>query len=412
MSDFCVKTADILLPAENIDLNKWAVVACDQFTSEPEYWQQLKDYIGEAPSALKVVLPEAYLNDAENLTSSISAKTTEYLATGIFKNHPDSIFYIERSTPYTEYSRKGIVCAIDLESYSFYDSDKALIRATEGTVLSRIPPRVKIREKAAIEFPHVMLLADDREDDIFKCVTDSKKEQIYDFELNMGGGSIKGYKLLETNKILDVFKSLIKEENLIKKYCCNERLLFAVGDGNHSLATAKTCWNNIKNTLSAEDAKNHPARYALVEIVNIHDKALTFEPIHRYIFGIDTDKFYKEFFEKFKSEEFGEGVLICNDKKINFKLAKNAAQAVYDVQSFLDDYVLKNGGEVDYIHGDKSLENIVEKSGGAGILLPTLKKEDLFDYVIKCGSLPRKSFSMGEASEKRYYIEGRKIKFK
>lgn len=407
---FSVKPADILLPNLQDSYGKWAVVACDQFTSEREYWEELKAYVGGAPSTLNMILPEAYLSaDNSAAVAKINETMQRYIQDGVFTELKDAMIYVERSTPYSE-CRKGIIAAIDLDDYSYIDADKAPIRATEGTVLSRIPPRVKIRENASIELPHIMLLMDDRKDTVFNGL-DTNMEKLYDFELNMGGGSIKGYKIADTGRVISLLKTLTDKKLLMEKYGSDRPLLFAVGDGNHSLATAKQCWENLKKTLSPAQQESHPAKYALAEIVNIHDKSLKFEPIHRVVTGVCNQKFTEKLLNCLKDYTFKSGkMLVTGGMPTDICLPENAAEAVGLVQNIIDSYILENGGEVDYIHGEQSLISVTRESGGVGIMLPPLKKEDLFSYLTKRGSLPRKTFSMGEAAEKRYYIEGRMIK--
>jgi uncharacterized protein (DUF1015 family) len=397
----------ILLP-DGVDMTAWASVACDQFTSEKEYWDKLEKFVGTKPSTLKLVLPEVYLKDNfENRIKNINANMEKYLDSGIFKDELESFILVERSTPYQK-RRLGLMIAVDLEEYSYEKGSKSRIRATEGTIIERLPPRVKIREKAALEFPHIMLLIDDKDKTIIEPLFErhNELEKLYDFELNMGGGHIKGYKADDSKKIKEDILKLLNKDTLIKKYGRTEEFLFAVGDGNHSLATAKNCWENLKITLTDEQKINHPARFALCELVNLYDDGLCFEPIHRFVEGVDPEKFIKNLPESGKDSA---GILIAGNK-LPYWVSFDIALAVKTVDDYISKYIAENGGTVDYIHGETSLKALTEKnSKSVGIILPKMNKETLFLSVMDNGSLPKKTFSMGEAQEKRYYIEGKKI---
>ena len=401
---------DILLPKDDINLSKWAVIACDQFTGRLNYWEGLRSFVQDSPSTLHLTLPEIYLA-ADNCESikNINNYMKDYLNKNIFKTLKDTIVLIDRRTSYKN-QRLGLVLAVDLEDYSYKPLDKALIRATEGTILERIPPRVKIRENAPIELSHIMLLIDDRKDFIIEKLYEDKDklEKIYDFELNTNGGTICGYKVKDNLGLILQFEKLLEEQKLIEKYGTNDKMLFAVGDGNHSLATAKTCWENIKKNLTDKEKENHPARFALCEVVNIHSKGLKFEPIHRLIKNADNDKLFKNISFEFSKFENPAEVFIGKDSR-TINLPSNTAESYLAVQNFIDKFIKENGGEVDYIHGRDELKDICENENGFGIVMPKLKKDELFSYIIKYGPLPRKTFSMGEALEKRYYLEARKI---
>ena len=295
------KRANILLP-KNAEMEKWAVVACDQYTSEPEYWKEVENIVGDAPSTLKITLPEIYLeqdNVAERI-ANINKEMDHLLSTDFFKTLDNSLIYLER-TGADGKVRKGLIGMVDLEDYSYEKGSQSLIRATEGTVLERIPPRVRVRENASLELPHVMLLIDDEKKEIIEGLTDkvTSEDVVYDFDLMQNGGHVKGYKVPE-NLMDGIFKGLEEladKDNFEAKYDVKDKgvLLFSVGDGNHSLATAKACYENLKKTMSEEEAKNSPARYALVEVVNLHSDALEFEPIHRVVFGVEPAKMIEEF---------------------------------------------------------------------------------------------------------------------
>lgn len=415
------KKANILLP-KDADMRKWSVVACDQYTSEPKYWEEVENIVGDAPSTLKITLPEIYL-ERENVSERIQKINDEMdnlLNTNFFKTLSNSLVYLERTCSDGKV-RKGIVGMVDLEDYSYEKGSQTLIRATEGTVLERIPPRVRVRENAKLELPHVMLLIDDEKKEIIEGLTDkvSSEDLVYDFDLMQNGGHIKGYKIPDnlTDAVFAGLEKLADKDNFEAKYNVKDKgvLLFSVGDGNHSLATAKACYENLKKVLPKEEYENHPARYALVEVVNLHSDALEFEPIHRVVFGVEPEKMIKEF-KKFYdiSTTAGEGQRIeyvykDHSETLYIKNPKSTL-AVGSLQIFIDEYIKSNGGKVDYIHGDDVTKKLGSEPGNIGFLLPNMKKTDLFKTVILDGALPRKTFSMGHSYDKRYYLEARKIK--
>lgn len=414
--------ADILLP-NDADMNKWAVVACDQFTSEPEYWEAVEKHVGDAPSTLRLILPEANLKapNVDEFINEINASMDQYLKEGIFKTLKDSLVYIERSQSDGRI-RHGLIGMVDLDQYDFTPGSGALIRATEGTVLERIPPRAKVRRNAPIELPHVMLLIDNPEKTVIEPLTAAaaNMEKVYDFDLMQSGGHLVGYKLSDAqiDAVADALEGLCADEAMQTKYNVSGAapLLFAVGDGNHSLATAKACYEEQKKGLTEEEWKKLPARYALVEVVNNHDDALQFEPIHRVLFGVDKDKFMAEF-KKFYPDAYegkGEGHVIefvWADYDAFITVPNPKVQlAVGTLQAFIDKYLKEFGGEVDYIHGDEVTKELGSKEGNMGFLLPAMGKEQLFKTVMADGVLPRKTFSMGHAQDKRYYVEARRIK--
>ena len=414
--------ADILLP-KDCDMEKWAVVACDQFTSEPEYWEAVEKKVGDAPSTRRVILPEANLEDpnVDEYIADINACMDKYMADGIFETLKDSLIYIERNQSDGRV-RHGLIGMVDLDTYDFTPGSGALIRATEGTVLERIPPRAKVRRNAPIELPHVMLLIDNPEKTVIEPLTAaaSSMEVVYDFDLMQNGGHIKGYKLsaAQIDAVADALEGLTSDEAMKAKYNVSgvAPLLFAVGDGNHSLATAKACYEEQKKGLTPEEYLKLPARYALVEVVNNHDDALQFEPIHRVVFDVDAEKMMAEF-KKFYPEAYegqGEGHTIAYnyaDKKGFITVPNPSVQlAVGTLQAFIDSYLKEFGGKVDYIHGDEVTEELGAKPGNIGFKLPAMGKEQLFKTVMADGVLPRKTFSMGHAQDKRYYIEARKIR--
>lgn len=389
------KAADILIPKK--DHEKWAVIACDQFTSEPEYWKETEKIAKGCPSALNIILPEVYLEDGdtEKRIKNINNTMSEYLNDGVFEEYKDAMILVKRALPDGRV-RTGIVGALSLDDYDYMPDSKPMIRATEGTVLSRIPPRVKIRKDAPLELPHIMVLIDDLENSVIGCTDKQELKKLYDFELMQGGGHLAGYLIPKPiqEKIISALSGLC--ENSKDK---ENPLLFAVGDGNHSLATAKACSENISSAL---------AKHALVEIVNIHDPALDFEPIYRVLFNIDQDKLKKALTEHFKNCSENKVECIFNSSSFEFYADGLTSKALQD---FIDMYIEQNeGASVDYIHGAESVKKLCQKENTAGFIFGGMSKKELFPYVIENGPLPRKTFSMGEAEDKRYYMEARKIK--
>ena len=396
------KPCNILLPNVYANMEKWAVVACDQFTSEEKYWESLKKYIGDEPSSLNLIFPEAYLNkiNTEEKIKEINNNMNMLLKSNFFSEYKKSFVLVER---YTEQgTRYGLVGAIDLEEYDYSEKSTSYVRATEKTVESRLPVRVKIRENAPLELSHIMLLINDDKKTVIEELARIKYsfKKIYDFELNKNGGYVKGYLINDRIYISSIIE---KMNNLIK-----DDIFALVGDGNHSLASAKMHWENIKSKLSDEKRENHSARYALVEIENIFDDSLHFEPIHRLILGAKGD-----FLIKLKQEIKGDYISKAYEGSecLEISMNPNAILALKDIQNFIDKYKGENEDiKIDYIHGEDSLKRICAEKNGIGIVLPKLNKNDFFEYASKNGIMPKKTFSIGEANEKRYYIEARKIK--
>ena len=393
--------ADILLPKKNFE--KWAVIACDQYTSEPAYWQAVAENVGSAPSALNIMLPEIFLEDeSEKRIAKINQTMQEYLAGGVFNEYKDSMIYVERTQADGKVLH-GVVGAINLAEYDYTIGAKALIRASEKTVLSRIPPRVAIRKDASLEMPHILLLVDDPKFQVIAPLTALKDnfQSAYDFELMQGGGHIAGY-FLSKEAITAVQNAL---ESLIAG--ADEPMLFAVGDGNHSLATAKEC--------AKLNADNPLAQQALVEIVNIHDAALEFEPIYRVLFNCEPKQIINDFVAALGGEYAGSDaqkfrtVTKAGSREISVR--PTAKLPVGTLQKWLDEYLAdKPEIAVDYIHGIDSTESICAKEHTLGFIFDGMGKDELFPAIETDGSLPRKTFSMGHAYDKRYYIECRKIK--
>ena len=417
------KRANILLP-KNIDMTKWSVVACDQYTSEMDYWNEVEKIVGASPSTLRITLPEIFLEDSDvnERINKINDTMKEYLDEDLFYELKDSMIYLER-TQADGRVREGLMGMVDLEDYSYEKGSQTLIRATEKTVIERIPPRLKVRENALLELPHIMILIDDEKkkiiEDLKNEVTDS--DVVYDFDLMENGGHIKGYKLNNDSmtKVEEGLEALCDKEYFEKKYNVKDKgiLLFAMGDGNHSLATAKANYENLKKTMTPDEYLNHPSRYALVELVNLHSEALEFEPIHRVIFDTDVNKLIEELYKYYDINEEGNGqyfelVTKDIDKKLYISNPKSNI-AVGSIQMFLDEYLKDNKGKLDYIHGDETTKNMGMEENNVAILFEAMPKEELFRTVILDGALPRKTFSMGHSYDKlsKNNIEVNQINF-
>jgi hypothetical protein len=434
INDLGIQIPQVYLPKSGIDLTKWAVIACDQFTSQPEYWKEVERIVGDAPSTLNLTFPEVYLEKpgGEERIKDIQATMRKYMDEHILQPH-DGLVYVERTVDGK--TRKGIVLGLDLEAYDYNKGSSSLIRATEGTIVDRLPPRMKIREGATIELPHILVLIDDPNYTVIEPLSAAKSEltTLYDFELMLGSGHLSGYAVNDglENEVIDALRELARPKTFAAKYGIGRDqpvLLFAMGDGNHSLATAKAIWEKIKPQVGMD----HPARYALVEIENVHDGGLAFEPIHRVLFGLKKDLFAeleKTFgvnltYKPVSTPE--EMVKVVDDTQPEkqviglvgggrefgvIEIANPSSNLpVGTIQAFLDVF-LKEGGadKIDYVHGQDVTVKLGSGPGNAGFYLPGMSKSDLFKTVILDGALPRKTFSMGEAREKRFYMEARKI---
>jgi len=426
---------NILLPKPSMDLKKWSVIACDQFTSEPEYWQEVKEIVGEAPSTYNIILPEVYLGTPEEEKRITETQTVmqNYLKSKIFRQ-VDDLIYILRTVG--DHTRRGLMVCLDLEQYDFHQGAQTLIRATEGTILDRLPPRIRIREKASLECPHILVLFDDPNDSVFGPLDAQVMhlEEVYDFDLMLGSGHLTGLAVTDENvreRILSALRELINPEIFAEKYNLkpglHKPLLFAMGDGNHSLATAKAIWEKMKLKVGMD----HPARYALVEIENIHDPALTFEPIHRLVFDQHKDileemqAYWGEQLTYREMDSLDTLTAIVNDaaepwhqigivSADGLKLLEihnpSSNLPVGTLQAFMDSFLAEGGADrIDYIHGTETLVEKGKAPGNTGFYVPAMDKSDLFKTVILDGALPRKTFSMGEAKEKRFYLECRRI---
>ncbi len=429
-----IQIPKILLPEPGIDLARWAVIACDQFTSEPAYWQAVKDIVGDAPSTFHMILPEVFLGtpEEEQRVQTTQAVMRKYLDEGTFTAY-DGLVLVERT--FGGRTRHGLMLALDLEKYDYNQGSQTLIRATEGTILDRLPPRIKIRQGACIELPHILVLIDDPSGTVIEPLVGERRalHKLYDFELMLGSGHLNGYLVDKPHlaqEAIDGLKKLASPEVFHPKYGLSgneSALLFAMGDGNHSLATAKAIWEKIK----ARAGMSHPARYALVEIENVHDSGLSFEPIHRVLFNVTEG--YHQAMQRF----FGDAVSFqptsshaemvaavdrqaAHGQTIGIVSAKGSELAIFPqpgstlpvgtLQPFLDYWLkAKCADKIDYVHGEEVVLRLGSQPRNLGFYLPAMPKSDLFKTVILDGALPRKTFSMGEAKEKRFYMECREI---
>ena len=399
------RSADILLPNDT-DMTKWSAVACDQYTSEPEYWAKAEEIVGESPSTLRLVLPEIYLEmeGVQDRIAKINENINAYLNSGIFKEYKNTFIYLERVQADGKL-RQGLVGAIDLEEYDYHKGSTSKVRATEATVPERIPPRLKIRENASLELPHIMILIDDELKTVIEPLKSEALEKVYDFELMLGGGHARGYLVPEElHEKIDAALLKLSEKS---------PMLYAMGDGNHSLATAKEHYEKLKRENPDKDLSNHPARYALCEVVNLHSEALEFEAIHRILTEVDTVDLLEKMEEHLglSNQKSEQGLwIVLNGRRVRKYIHNPLSKlTVGSLQIFLDEYVKRNGCKIDYIHGSDVLSKLTEAPNSIGFELETMKKEELFPAVVADGALPRKTFSMGHAYDKRYYLEAKKI---
>lgn len=422
-----IRAADIMMPKKGTDLSKWAVVACDQFTSEKDYWKDVDDIVNDAPSTLRLIFPECYLEDGDSdkRIEDINDKMKSYVDADLFDTYQQSFFLIKRTCAGS--SRWGLMAALDLDRYSWEKSSTSLIRATEGTILSRIPPRKKIRKDAPLEIPHIMVLISDEKRSVIEplAAKTSELNQVYDVELMKNGGHLNAW-LVNSDKDMESITSAF--ESLYAALDPSNPLLFAMGDGNHSFATAKSCWEDIKQTLSEEEKKTHPARFCLVELENIFDPGLVFEPIHRVLFNVPEEVFLDELKKNAKDvrletvgcrnciakriadqsvQSFG---YCTSEKHVVATLVDPTANIAAGTLQKVIDSLIQKGYSVDYIHGSDVTDKLGSEKGNIGLFLPAIDKATFFDTIIKDGALPRKTFSMGEANEKRYYMECRSIR--
>lgn len=436
-----VQVPKILLPKDGTDMQKWAVIACDQYTSDLGYWQRLAEQTKGSLSTLPLIYPEVYLedDDADTRIKTINRTMEQYLADGSLVEQEPGFILIDRKTCEVQ-SRKGLILALDLERYDYNKGAQSLIRATEGTILDRLPPRIKVRENAPIELPHIMVLIDDPQCTVIEPLFKEQLEAVYDFELLENGGHLKGYRIdqpEQINKIAAALEALADPEAYRAKYDVEgEVMLFAMGDGNHSFATAKAIWEKLKEDADDKAAiMNHPARYALVELVNVHDSGLEFEAIHRVLFNIDAGQLKQQMEAFFAERGTPMSFTVCADLSESEAVAGKAQNchafpvvfagqfgvcsvatpeytlAVATLQACLDKFLQDNpAARIDYIHGTQPVTDLGSNEDAAGFYLPAISKHDLFKTIVLDGALPRKTFSMGEADEKRFYLECRSIK--
>ncbi len=406
--------ADILLPKTD-HMEKWAVIACDQFTSDAAYWDRVRKNAEGAVSTINLILPEAELGTEKEAahTAEINATMKKYMDEDVFTVYPNSFVYVERTLENGSV-REGLVGMVDLDAYDYSTGATSAIRATERTVAERIPPRQRVRRDAPIELPHILMLCDDHDKKLIEPIGAKKDSlrKLYDFDLMEGGGHIAGW--LVEGKDVDEFNKALEEYSATvgEKYkgLKGVPMVFAVGDGNHSLATAKSCYEELKKNNPGKDLSDHPARYALVELENIHDPAQAFEPIHRVIFKTEPRKLLQALEESCCAQTGFPVKWYIGEESGTVHLDKNKGElAVGVLQHFLDEYLKSNPGEIDYIHDDDALIDLARQPDAIGFLLPAMEKSQLFRGVIADGILPRKTFSMGHSREKRYYLEGRKI---
>lgn len=437
LNDVGMELPSILIPNKDINLEKWAVVACDQFTSEKDYWEEVSKITENSPSTLQLIFPECYLedNDSEQRIENINKHMYQYLQNDVFKSYENTFFLVHRRTQ-QGISRWGLITALDLEQYNYSKDSKSIIRATEGTILDRIPPRKMIRKDAPLELPHILVLIDDANRTIIEPLKQKidTYDKVYDFELMKDGGHVTAYSISRNEDVMNIVTGIEKLSNPLefeKKYGTQDVIVYAMGDGNHSLATAKSCWEDLKKELPEDSWDSHPARYALVEIENIFDEGLIFEPIHRVLFNTNVvqftkvltefasivseknfdsiDELYQEIHKSSPNQLFGlihnQGMKLIEVTSKTSSIIAGTIQSVLDV--YKDNYPEAN---IDYIHGLTTTQKLGQQDDNVGIILPAIDKNEFFKSIALDGALPRKTFSMGEAEEKRYYIECRKIK--
>lgn len=395
------RPADILLP-QNIDMHRWSVIACDQFTSDAAYWAAVAQVVGDAPSTLRLMLPEFYLGKCDEVaaTENIQQTMRRYLESGVFTTVENSFIYLERTLPGSAV-RRGLIGMIDLEAYDYSAESTTPIRATEGTVEDRLPPRVKVRRAAPVEMPHVMVFLNDPDDCVMRQAAQAAGEVLYDFDLLADGGSVRGQRV--HGAAADALAVQISAGDATVK--------LAIGDGNHSLAAARKCWLEKKQHLAPEEAETDPARFALVELVNIHDPAVTFAPIHRVLFGTDATAWFKAAEQQLSTVGEGREIVLLAGGEQKTIRAKGGSigEVIGNAEQFCQSYLAAYGGRIDYIHGDTEALELAQSSDCCGILLPQLEKNELFSSVARSGPFPKKSFSIGLGRDKRYYLECRKI---
>ncbi|HDP24229.1 MAG TPA: DUF1015 domain-containing protein [Deltaproteobacteria bacterium] len=441
LASIALEVPRVLLPRQGTDLTRWSVIACDQYTSQPGYWDAVKRFVGEAPSTLNLILPESHLDsiDRGEMADRISATMASYQRDGLLVEQERGFVLVDRETPHAR-SRKGLIVSLDLEHYEYARGAKSLIRATEGTVLDRLPARIDIRRRAPLEVSHIMALIDDPDKTVIEPLFSRELEKLYDFDLMMNSGRLKGYAIRDSRTLAEIahrITRLTDPTRYQEKYQTPDTdiLLYAVGDGNHSLATAKLLWEELKAAASDKSAiMRHPARYPLVEIVNLHDEGLVFEPIHRVVFSVSPGKLLHDFASISReqgspftfvpssdplkdletvSRQKNSHCFPCISSEISgIALVSNPTKKldVATLQSFLDTFIENTpGARIDYIHGDDALRELTSQPMSMGFFLNALPKHEFFHTIIHDGEFPRKTFSLGTAEEKRFYLECRAI---
>ncbi len=412
--------AEILLPAPQVDLTRWAVIACDQFTSQPDYWQSVERLVGQVPSALRLILPEAHLEapDVEGRIEAVHHTMEQYLAEGVFQVLDHALVYVER-TQADGRVRRGLVGAVDLEQYDFTPGADARIRSSEKTIQERLPPRMRVRRHAPIELPHLQLLLDDPEKTVLEPLASHREQMrpLYDFPLQQGGGHLRGWQLSEAQMaaVADALEQLHDPQRKLERYGMKTEMLFAVGDGNHSLAAAKQCYEEQKRQTSPEQWASLRSRYALAEILNLYDDAMSFDAIHRVLFDVNPQEVLEAFrrFYPAASDKSGRGheIFYISAHEQGSLWVSNSQDQLEagTLQRFLEAYLQDHPGRVDYVHGDAVARELGAQPGALAFCLPRISKEAFFPTVLTDGVMPLKSFSIGTAADKRYYMEARRI---
>ena len=394
--------ADILLPAGI--RSTWPVIACDQYSSDKGYWAEIERQVGGDPSTLRMIIPEAYLGeiDVQREAAARSAAMAAYLEQGVFRTYRNAFVYVERQVT-GEKLRRGLVGAIDLEAYEYTAGTQAPIRASENTIISRLPPRVQVRRSAPIELPHVMVLIDDAEKKFIESVAQYKYSMpmAYDLQLMGGGGHIAGWLVIgqQAQRLQEIWDTFAGRDVQI-----------VIGDGNHSLAAAKAWWDELKTTLTPEQRRSHPARFALVEMNNVYDSGIEFEPIHRVVFDTQPERLLNALEAAAGAQSGRKLRWVSGGRQGEIALRGDSLGSfIAAFQETLDAYLAENAGTVDYIHDDSAALEFAKQDGAIAFIMPQMEKADLFKTVASNGVFPKKSFSIGHARDKRYYLECRRI---
>ncbi len=414
-----IKSQHIYLPNKHLDFTKWAVISCEQFANDEEYWETVKNYVSGSPTTYELILPEiSFKSDWETKIKEINKNILNYYQAGMFEDAGPCIVLVNRSTK-NHPKRLGLVMTVDLEKFSTIPTNQAPIKASEGSFVDRVPPRVEMRKDSIMELSNIVLLYDDRKIHIANNLYERREEldKLYEFNLNLDGGKVTGYRVKNVEGMTRLFDQLLTPEYLKETFNTDNEFLFAVADGNQSLVTAKEHWNNVKKFLNEEEQLNHPARYVLVEAINIHDDGVELNPIHRIVMGVNKSflKGLKKLFKinkKMSEEEYTTQKIFMGDEEDTFYVPSNTPKAIKLIQDYIDKCSSKHiEMSVDYIKSEEELKQTCKiKRNAIGITIPKINKNELFEFIIKQGPLPRKSFAMCEPKEKRYYLEAHKIK--